>query len=300
MIGRAGARGGVVERAGLRLGERDELLEVLRRHLRIDHHHELGIVERRHRHEVAHQRIRLVRKQRLVRGERVGDGEQRVAVRRRFRDHVGADHRGRAGPVLDDHRLLELLGQGLRDLAAEYVARAAGAERRNDLDRAGRIVLCAAGAARGDGAARATRARDSFDNRDIRGHSGVIFRHGEQHPSVDAVRRNRAHCRCILFGQRLQGAASPKDGRQPVLERVRVPQGRGYYLTNCRLYCAKAEMAPCCDICNNILRRQKLQRFRALSRVGTRFEFVGPGAMSVPTWPVQGHPCQGDKRERTR
>ena len=127
--------------AGLRLGERDELLEVLRRHLRVDHQHELRIVERRHRHEVAHQRIRLVREQRLVRGERVGDGEQRVAVRRRLRDHVGTDHRGRSRPVLDHHRLLELLGERLGELAAEHVAGAAGAERRNDLDRAGRVLL---------------------------------------------------------------------------------------------------------------------------------------------------------------
>jgi nitrogen regulatory protein P-II 2 len=49
---------------------------------------------------------------------------------------------------------------------------------------------------------------------------------------------------------------------------------------------------------NNILRSQKLQRFRAFSRVGTRLEFDRPGAMSVPTSPVQGHPCQGDKREK--
>jgi nitrogen regulatory protein P-II 2 len=49
-------------------------------------------------------------------------------------------------------------------------------------------------------------------------------------------------------------------------------------------------------ICNKILRGQKLQRFRAFSRVGTRFEFDRPGAMSVPTWPVQGHtPFRGEE-----
>jgi nitrogen regulatory protein P-II 2 len=47
-----------------------------------------------------------------------------------------------------------------------------------------------------------------------------------------------------------------------------------------------------------MLSHQKLQRFRTLFPVGTRFEFVRTGAMSDPASPIQGHPCQGDKRDK--
>jgi nitrogen regulatory protein P-II 2 len=52
------------------------------------------------------------------------------------------------------------------------------------------------------------------------------------------------------------------------------------------------------QIYNNILRGQKPQRFRAVSRVGTRFEFGGAGQCPIRHGPFQGHPCQGDKREK--
>ena len=60
VIGRAGPGRGVVELARLRLRERDELLQVLRRHRGMHDHAQVGIVDRRHRHEVAHQLVGLV------------------------------------------------------------------------------------------------------------------------------------------------------------------------------------------------------------------------------------------------
>ena len=141
VIGRAGAGRSVVELPRLRLGIGDEFLEILRRHRRMDHHHQVGIVDPRHRHEVAHQLERLVGDERLVRGVGVRHREQRVTVGRGLGDRVAADDRARARPVLDHERLLERLRQVLGQNAGIDVGGAAGAERHHDLDRARRIVL---------------------------------------------------------------------------------------------------------------------------------------------------------------
>jgi hypothetical protein len=66
--------------------------------------------------------------------------------------------------MLNDDRLLELLAQILGKLAAEHIARPAGAEQGDDLDRAGRTVLRGSGAA---SAVRAVSARAGFENRAI-------------------------------------------------------------------------------------------------------------------------------------
>ena len=102
---------------------------------------QVGIVERRHRHEIAHQLERLVRDQRLVGRVRVRHHQQRVAVGRRLRDRIGADDRAGAGPVLDDEGLLELFGEMLRDDARVDVGRTAGAERHDHAHLPRRIVL---------------------------------------------------------------------------------------------------------------------------------------------------------------
>ena len=88
----------------------------------MDHHHQVRIIDRRDRDEVAHQLVRLVRDQRLVDGVRVRHHQQRVAVRRRLRDRIGADDRARAGAILDDECLLEMLGEMLRDLPRKMSA----------------------------------------------------------------------------------------------------------------------------------------------------------------------------------
>ena len=103
--------------------------------------HQVGIVDRRHRYEVAQQRIRLVRDQRLVDRLRIRHQQQRVAVRRALGHRVGAGDRAGARPVLDDERLAHRVLQPLREEARVDVGRAAGGERHDDLHGAGRIVL---------------------------------------------------------------------------------------------------------------------------------------------------------------
>ena len=141
VIGRAGARGGVVEVAGLGLQQRQELLQVLGRHRGVHHHQQVGVVDGRHRHEIAHELVGAVRQQRLVDGVRVRHHQQRVAVGRRLGDLARADQRAGAGPVLDDERLLERFLQVLADDAGVDVGGPAGAERHDDLDGPRWVVL---------------------------------------------------------------------------------------------------------------------------------------------------------------
>jgi hypothetical protein len=98
-----GAGVGKAHLAGLGLGEVDELLQRLGRHVVVDGHHQ------RHRPHVAHRRERLV----LVVGQllhqelqrrigAVGADEDGVAVGRRLGHGVGTQHAAGAGLVLDD------------------------------------------------------------------------------------------------------------------------------------------------------------------------------------------------------
>ena len=105
-------------------------------------HDQVGVVQRRDRHEIAHQPEWLAGDQRFVGRVGVRHHQQRVAVGRRLRDRVGPDDRSGARPVLHHEGLLELLGEMLRDHARIHVGRAAGAERHDQAHLAGRIVLC--------------------------------------------------------------------------------------------------------------------------------------------------------------
>ena len=71
---------------------------------------------------------------------------ERVAVGRRLRDLVGADHRAGARAVLDHDRLLEGRLEVLPDIARIDVGRAAGPERHDDPHGPRRVVLGGAGA----------------------------------------------------------------------------------------------------------------------------------------------------------
>ena len=73
----------VIERAGLGLGERDQLLGFARRHARIHDQRVGGGADDRHLREIAHGVVRQLRIQRLVDRNRVVRHQQRVAVRRR-------------------------------------------------------------------------------------------------------------------------------------------------------------------------------------------------------------------------
>src|ERR1700687_5252863 len=74
--------------------------------------------------------------------------QQRVAVRRRFRDDLRPDHGARTGPVVDDDLLPPRFGELLTDEARNYVGAAARSERRDEPDWFRRIrcsCLCVRG-----------------------------------------------------------------------------------------------------------------------------------------------------------
>ncbi len=141
VVVRSDTRRRIVERAGLRLGERDELLHGRGRHARMHDHDQIRIQKRCHRHEVAHQLERLVGDQRLGRGLRRRHHQEGVAVGSRLRRRIGADDGPGAWPVLHDERLMQRLVQFIGDGTREDVGWAAGTERHDHSDRAGRIVL---------------------------------------------------------------------------------------------------------------------------------------------------------------
>jgi len=107
----------------------------------VNHHHEVGIIDRRDRHEIPHQDKRLVGNERFVGRVRVGHREQRVAVGRGLRDSIAADDGAGAGAILDDEGLLERLGKVLRQHAGIDVGRPARTKRHDDLHGMGGIIL---------------------------------------------------------------------------------------------------------------------------------------------------------------
>ena len=145
MGGAAGAGGGVVHRARLRLRGIDQILErlvLVRRH----HQHVRQADERRYPGEVARRvitRIRIGRRHDHVRG---GMDQQRVAVGIGLGDGAHADRAAGAEAVLDHDRLAELGRETLGDRAGDDVGPAAGAERHDDADRLcrPRLTSCAA------------------------------------------------------------------------------------------------------------------------------------------------------------
>ena len=104
----------VVELAGLRFRERDQLLHRFHRQRRMHDEDVRQRREARDRREVAHRVERQLLVQARIDRERRGDHEQRVAVGRRFRDDLGAVEAARAGTVVDDDRLAERVAQALR------------------------------------------------------------------------------------------------------------------------------------------------------------------------------------------
>ena len=67
--------------------------------------------------------------------------KQRVAVRRRSRDRLGADIAAGARPVLDDELLAQALRQRLRHQARDDVGGVAGRKADDHVHRPGRIGL---------------------------------------------------------------------------------------------------------------------------------------------------------------
>ena len=80
-----GAAGGISERAGLGLGECDELLDVIRRHRGIHHQHVGLIGGMRDRRKIGDRVEGLLVKQVNAGGLAAGEHQQGVAIRRRAR-----------------------------------------------------------------------------------------------------------------------------------------------------------------------------------------------------------------------
>ncbi len=135
VIVRARTGRAVIERARFRSRQREQLGQVLRRHGRVHHQHQVAVDQRRDRNQIAHQLIRFLVVQRFVDGLRAGDHQQRVAVGRSLGDQVGADGGSGARAVVHDEGLVQGLAQFLGDGAGVDVGRPAGAKRDDDSDR---------------------------------------------------------------------------------------------------------------------------------------------------------------------
>ena len=123
VIGRARPGGRVIESSRPRFGERDELLQVVRRYRGVNDEKEVGIVDRRDRRKVPHQAVGLLREQRFVYRVCVRHHEERVSVGGGFRHRVGADDRAGARPVLDYKGLSKSLLNTVADKARIDVRR---------------------------------------------------------------------------------------------------------------------------------------------------------------------------------
>jgi hypothetical protein len=73
--------------------------------------------------------------------ERVSYRQQRITVRRRFRDELRSDEAARPRPVLDDDLLLQAFRHRLRERPGDDVQVAARRQRHDQTDRLARILL---------------------------------------------------------------------------------------------------------------------------------------------------------------
>ena len=139
--GGADALRAVGDGAGFGLGLRDQLLDRRDAELGIDDQHVGRAADDGDRLELGRVVVELL-VERLVDGERGRRrGQQRVAVGVRAREGFRADVAGRAGAVLDHHRLLPDLAQRIADEARQRIGRSAGGIGDDDLDGLGGEAL---------------------------------------------------------------------------------------------------------------------------------------------------------------
>ena len=130
MQDRSDAGGAVAEFPRVRLDQRDQALHVLHRQRGIDREQRRRHPDLRDRREVADRIVRhLGIEARIDRVGRHRRDEERVAVRRGLRDHVGAEIAARAAPVLDHELLAEEFTELVRHDPADDVGRTASRER---------------------------------------------------------------------------------------------------------------------------------------------------------------------------
>jgi hypothetical protein len=141
VLGRAVARAAEHQLAGAGLGGVDQLLHAFDRLVVAHHDDEARRGDLPDRVEclqrVEARRLGHHRRDDLARRH---DAE-RVAILGRVGDRLVAEQPASAGPVLDHDRLAKLFLHALADDAADDVGAAAGAERNDDLDGLGGVVL---------------------------------------------------------------------------------------------------------------------------------------------------------------
>ena len=139
-LGRRGTEGREVERARLRLAERDELLRRFRRHARVDHEDQRREPGLRDRGEVPDRIVGVVLHEGGRHHEHRGCEPERIAVLGRGGDHLHADGVAASAPVLDQHRLFESLRKLLRHVAGDDIGATPRGVRDDDLDGLARVV----------------------------------------------------------------------------------------------------------------------------------------------------------------
>ena len=169
---------GVVQLAGLRPRMRHHLRQRLEWRRRRNHENLVRQAIAADRREVLHVVGQLGQDVRIDGEGLHAGGEQRVAVRRGFRDQIGGDLRGAAGAVLNDDWLAPQRAEPRRDRARDVVHRAAGRIRDDDADLLGRKAL---------------RLRNHCAQRQARGNERCF--HGRGHSQLHRIVAGKRHIR---------------------------------------------------------------------------------------------------------
>ncbi len=142
VLGAAGSGRGETERARLRLGEGDELLNVPGGHARIRHDDQGRDGDQGDRSEIAFGVVADFAEQVLVHSDfRWCRHQEHGAIGGGSGHRLGAYHAARAGAIVHDHRLAPSVGEPLADCARDDVGAAAGRVGHDDPDRFAGIRL---------------------------------------------------------------------------------------------------------------------------------------------------------------
>ncbi len=122
------------DRLHLLARHRQQLLQRIGREGRMGHHHLGRRADQGDRREALHRIVLCLGVHRRIDAVGHVSVEQRIAVGRRARDDLRAEHARRAGPVVDDHGEARGLLQLLRDQAPGEIGAAARRVRHHEAD----------------------------------------------------------------------------------------------------------------------------------------------------------------------
>ena len=144
----ASTRRSIVQYPRFRFGVRNEFGNTLQRHRWMHYQHKGGVADQPHRQNIV-DRIKRHFEHRRIGGITARHDDRGIAVRTRAHRGLHAERAAATGAVVDDHRLLERLGQLLRQHTGDDIGATAGGEGHNQTHRLGRII--AAGGQRATG-----------------------------------------------------------------------------------------------------------------------------------------------------